>query len=460
MASRIDGSSFLEFPTVQKRKRAEIIESDQLKSQVGQRIQSIFNKTTPISEQPRTARRSLFDGEEPQIRQSSDAPIAEKETPNQIKHSFGLNEMPSKSIRISSLRRSLFDGEEPQIRQSSDAPIAEKETPNQIKHSFGLNEMPSKSIRISSLRKSLFDGEEPQIRQSSDAPIAEKETHKKLKRPIPQEHDDRPAKAICIDFAALEANFNNTLPKQVPPTPCKTRNRHPNSQDISFPFKKVSAQAQEGKIQLNGQLVDLKLLSDKGSYMNVYTCSAENPIVLGCSNEMLVIKVFNPHKCLHFPDRKLKSWMTTSLHYFQETEKLGVAVAKIRNPDTALQDGCIIQDKMACPVRILHLPQARSFFETALKNPNILFDLHPNNLMLSEDGVVTLIDFPEERPLDFMDDSGHDLYIHALICWCKLYKNAMDANPKEIAGFLEQLTQGLDFLGHNPAWNELVLNSP
>ena len=240
---------------------------------------------------------------------------------------------------------------------------------------------------------------------------------------------------------------------QPPPTPQKRRIR---AQKEPSRFQIIFRSTEQGEIVIRGQTVVVIPLSDKGSYMNVFTPGASSPLVKDISNSALVIKTFNRQRSKE-PENRLKMFMTTALQSYRNAQMLGVPVAAIYNEATALQDGYYIQEKVAHPLDILnvsHVQQARHFFINFLDNKHILFDLLPDNLRVTEDGRVKLIDFVEED-----DDPWGVLFKHALTYWCKLYSKTTGANLDGTSVFLQEFTASFERHGYDLSWNPEIIEN-
>lgn len=253
-----------------------------------------------------------------------------------------------------------------------------------------------------------------------------------------------------LNFEAMEKKIQGeTKPKAPPPTPSKARARSSLLPSLPpSPFETVSKNAQNGVLLFQGQYLSLSFL-DNGSYMDIYTTE-------GLPKR--VIKVFNSKMSASSPIF-LKKCMRTALYSYKAIQNLGLRVATIHNAETALEDCYYDQEQIAYKVDVLnpsHLEQARQFFIAFLQNKEkILFDLLPSNLRVTEEGIVTLIDFVEE------DDDSWDIFCkHALEKWCQFYMSKTDASPEAALKFLNQFTKGFEKHGFDLAWNEEISSTP
>lgn len=260
-----------------------------------------------------------------------------------------------------------------------------------------------------------------------------------------------PIAFTALDIEALEKKIQQeSKNKAPPPTPIKKQSHKSifTAPPPPSPFKIVFQNAQMNVIIIQGQYVSLTLLSDKGTYMNVYTAEGLNK---------RVIKVFNSLRSASSPIF-LKKCMRTALNFYRETQKLGLPVATIHNAETALEDCYYNQERIAHEVDVLnpsHFEQVRRFFLIFLQNKHILFDLLPDNLRVTEEGVVTLIDFVEE------DDDPWDVFCkHALQKWCELYVKKTKAGSLETLDFLNQFTRGFEQYGYELSWNPTISPVP
>ncbi len=469
--------------------RTEIRQSQNFKSAEGNGIQAAFAKIAS-DHPPQGVKRSLFadydagESSEENI-QAPHTLIASDRPPQGVKRSlfadYDAGESSEKNIQAphtliasdhppQGVKRNLFadyDAEESSEENIQAPPtlIASDHPPQGVKRNLfadydagesskkrgavvGLDaagkEAPVKSCRIMD------------VRDSQIVPIA----FQKLNLPQPKIQETNANAPHEINLEELEEKFNSQLPKATPAAPQKAQRTR--GRETPSLFKIASDNALNGTIQIQGQCVQLKLLSNQGSFMDVYTATAPNPIVPGQSNDTLVVKVFKQKRAA-YSKVILKSWMTNSLNFYRATQNLAVPVAIIHNTTTATLEGCIIQDKIAHPANVLnpsHVKQARKFFMKSLQNQHVLFDLSPNNLFVAESGVMKLIDFPEEIPVDLLDDSWQDLCIHALENWARIYRaTTRNADHKTTSDFLNSFTAGFEHYGYKPAWNDVIIAS-
>jgi hypothetical protein len=94
------------------------------------------------------------------------------------------------------------------------------------------------------------------------------------------------------------------------------------------------------------------------------------------------------------------------------------------------------------------IDQLRNLLIVSLKN-KIILDLHPNNLLVQENGTVTLIDFVED------ESDGLFVFVrHALYQWTEKFAKESGYNEEKAREFLSSLTAGFDIYGYNMADNE------
>lgn len=221
---------------------------------------------------------------------------------------------------------------------------------------------------------------------------------------------------------------------------------------FSVSFQNIFHSTQNGILHIGNQLVSLNSLSQKGSFLGVFMPSAPKQIIQGVGNNQLVIKTF---KGITESYEEVKGYMRTSQDNYHKIQGLA-SVAIIYNSHSLTEKCYYIQEYVANavdPLNIFHIAKAQEFFFIALQNSDIPFDLHPDHLRVTEDGIMKLISFEKGK----YKNLRKYLISDALTAWCKLYRKT-GADRQETSNFLNRFTKGFDIYGYDLQENDEIID--
>lgn len=176
----------------------------------------------------------------------------------------------------------------------------------------------------------------------------------------------------------LEQNANEE--QLVPPTPRKKASETPPSR-----FQIIHNTLQTGYFK-NTHVSECA----RGSYSAVYEID-ETP--------NLVLKAYHGNIQTGFAQPILLKFIKNSLKNYGDIIALGLPVAELINSKTAENDGFFLQKKIPCAMDIKNpeqVQQAQKFFSLSVEK-SVAMDLQPQNLRVTHENQVVLIDFIEEK---------------------------------------------------------------
>lgn len=169
----------------------------------------------------------------------------------------------------------------------------------------------------------------------------------------------------------------------------------------------------------------------RGSYSAVYEVQ---------DSPDLVLKAYHGNIGVGFAEAALVKFMKKSLQNYKDIVTLNLPVAELINSETAIADGFILQKKIPHELDIQnpqHVEQASQFFSRSVKE-QVAMDLQPQNLRVTDDNSVVLIDFIEEK------DPVHVFIAKACKAWTDV---ARQKGFSKEAGHNLLSTLTADFLG-------------
>jgi hypothetical protein len=281
-----------------------------------------------------------------------------------------------------------------------------------------------------------------QTPQTSSVPPFQLNKRKLFASRAKQENSSLPGGWNAIDSPQASTSL------QPPPTPRKKQaSALPNA------FNALYLKAKDkSSMTIHGKEVELSLLSEKGTYMVVYSLKAEQRILPSVDNEDLVVKIYNEKQSACRP-QFLESLMGNSIANYYAAKDSGLKVATLYNVESAPDDHFFLQERIPHQIDVTneeHMKQVQHFFLTSLKN-RIILDLLPPNLRVNKEGSVVLIDFVEEP-----DDGQESLINQALRMWADLFHKTCQDQERTLA-FLDQLTKGFDQFGYNRGENRQLV---
>jgi hypothetical protein len=261
--------------------------------------------------------------------------------------------------------------------------------------------------------------------------------------------------------SAAQSILEATLPApgniwKTPPTPMKAR--RPNS--APSPYSKLCNQIEHGSCMICNQRVKVAIFSKQGSYMNVYTIQAVNPVITTSSNDQLLLKVYNQKRSSE-SEKRLNSYMEHSIQNYRDAQELGLPVATIYNIETALTDHFFLQEKIPGVVDLRnkdHVEQVRKFFIAALKN-NLSLDVLPSNLMVKTEGTVVLIDFVEESENEENQNGTYCFIRQAIENWCRQFISEYGEDRATFLKFYDDFILNFEKFGFQPDSHEEILKT-
>lgn len=194
------------------------------------------------------------------------------------------------------------------------------------------------------------------------------------------------AKQLPLPYNSEFSNWNRSVKEDsvaecsIPQTP-----RKKTSQTTISRFEIVHNLLQTGYFT-NKQVSEFA----RGSYSAVYEIT-ESP--------HLVLKAYHGNTDRGFSQSALLKFMKNSLKNYRDIYALGLPVAELVNIETLESDGFFLQKKIPHEIDIqnpLHLRQAEVFFSLSVER-SVAMDLQPQNLRVTSENELVLIDFIEEK---------------------------------------------------------------
>ncbi len=227
----------------------------------------------------------------------------------------------------------------------------------------------------------------------------------------------------------------------MPPTPAKKAAARKFSTGMTdSKFEKIYKSLESGSFSRDSLALTTSLLG-VGSYCRVYRID-ELP--------NLVIKAHHGNTGYKFSTQSLNALLNHALTNYRNIVARDLPVAKLLNEKTALEEGFFLQLKIPYEIDIFnlkHIEQVALFFTSSVVD-DIMMDLQPQNLRVTEEGTVVLIDFVEE------EEAVSLLITKACREWICLCQDKGLAK-KEGKKLLLQLTSG--FLNSSPKYTTLWL---
>lgn len=194
------------------------------------------------------------------------------------------------------------------------------------------------------------------------------------------------AKVLPLPYNADFSNWDRQVEQNtseehvIPPTP-----RKKTSQTALPRFKTIYDSLQSGTFN------DMHVSEcGRGSYSAVYEIQ-EKP--------HLVLKAYHGKMDEGFSESALQKLIKHSCQNYRDIAALNLPVAELVNLETAKHEGFFLQKKIPHEIDIqnpLHVQQAQKFFSLSVEK-KIAMDLQPQNLRVTNDNQVVLIDFIEEK---------------------------------------------------------------
>lgn len=254
---------------------------------------------------------------------------------------------------------------------------------------------------------------------------------------------------VSTDYSFPTSSYSFPKRKGPPPAP-----RKKSTQSTQTDFQVLRSKILSNSFCINNQPVSLQFLG-KGSFMDAYTLEASAPVVSSTPNDKVVLKTYNSERSSSNP-AKLSKFLKSSIANYKQAQNLNLPVATIYNIKTALEDKFFLQEKIPHPANVTnasHISQLRQFLLASLKN-QVCFDLLPQNLRVTEESALTLIDFVEDK------SDGIMVFInHAVKLWATEMKEVLSANITQVAKFLSDLTQDFDQYGYDLNYNQQILDN-
>lgn len=168
------------------------------------------------------------------------------------------------------------------------------------------------------------------------------------------------------------------------------------------------------KLKINGTDSNLTR-SNKGSFVQTYSLTAEKSLVEGVDNKNLLLKLF-----LTKHEMQAKEYMQNSLRNYDRAMELNLPCSKIYNREKAIDDGYYLVQKIENELDLDNehqIKQVCDFFKASFDN-QYPCDLSYSNLRADSEGKVFLTDFVEKGDLFLMGENKQRIEItHFLKTW-------------------------------------------